>query len=57
MSLYGDFRRVWMERFPESDLPAAWEEDVRSNLMKHRQVYRLCLFTMNPGGCGFPQIL
>lgn len=37
MSLFGDFRKVWMERFPDSDLPAAWEEDVRSNLIKHRQ--------------------
>ena len=38
MSVYCNFRKVWMERFPDSELPAAWEEDVRSNLMKHRQV-------------------
>ncbi|KAK6629842.1 hypothetical protein RUM43_003662 [Polyplax serrata] len=40
MSVYCDFRKVWMERFPDSELPAAWEEDVRSNLMKHRQQYK-----------------
>ncbi|KAL0274685.1 UNVERIFIED_CONTAM: hypothetical protein PYX00_002753 [Menopon gallinae] len=37
MSVYGDFHKVWMERFPNSELPTAWEEDVRSNLIKHRQ--------------------
>lgn len=37
MSVFGDFQRVWMQRFPESALPAAWEEDVRANLSKHKQ--------------------
>ncbi|GLH12881.1 Rho GTPase-activating protein 100F [Gryllus bimaculatus] len=37
MSVFGDFRNVWVQRFPGSDLPAAWEEDVRANLAKHRQ--------------------
>lgn len=37
MSVYGDFQRVWVQRFPESALPAAWEEDVRANLAKHKQ--------------------
>jgi len=37
MSVFGDFRRVWVKRFPNSDLPAAWEEDVRANLAKHKQ--------------------
>jgi breakpoint cluster region protein len=37
MSVFGDFRNVWVQRFPGSDLPAAWEEDVRANLDKHKQ--------------------
>lgn len=37
MSVFGDFRRVWVKRFPNSELPAAWEEDVRANLAKHKQ--------------------
>lgn len=36
MSVFGDFQRVWVERFPDSALPAAWEEDVRANLVKHK---------------------
>ncbi|KAK7068899.1 hypothetical protein SK128_011549 [Halocaridina rubra] len=27
---------AWRARFPGNDLPAAWEEDVRANLSKHR---------------------
>lgn len=37
MSVFGDFQRVWLQRFPNSALPAAWEEDVRANLAKHKQ--------------------
>nr|CAD7392837.1 unnamed protein product [Timema cristinae] len=37
MSVFGDFRNVWVQRFPGSDLPAAWEEDVIANLAKHKQ--------------------
>ncbi|KAF4527893.1 hypothetical protein B566_EDAN011284 [Ephemera danica] len=37
MSVFGDFRKVWVQRFPGSELPAAWEEDVRANLSKHKQ--------------------
>ncbi|XP_026499559.1 active breakpoint cluster region-related protein isoform X2 [Vanessa tameamea] len=37
MSVFGDFQRVWVQRFPESTLPAAWEDDVRANLAKHKQ--------------------
>ncbi|XP_053609190.1 active breakpoint cluster region-related protein isoform X2 [Plodia interpunctella] len=37
MSVFGDFQRVWVQRFPDSTLPAAWEEDVRANLAKHKQ--------------------
>ncbi|KAJ8681300.1 hypothetical protein QAD02_017087 [Eretmocerus hayati] len=36
MSVFGDFQKVWVERFPDSALPAAWEEDVRANLVKHK---------------------
>lgn len=37
MSVFGDFQQVWLQRFPESPLPGAWEEDVRANLAKHKQ--------------------
>lgn len=37
MSVFGDFQQVWLQRFPESPLPGAWEEDVRANLLKHKQ--------------------
>ncbi|CAG9770578.1 unnamed protein product [Ceutorhynchus assimilis] len=37
MSVFGDFQKVWLQRFPESPLPGAWEEDVRANLAKHQQ--------------------
>lgn len=37
MSVFGDFQQVWSRRFPDSALPAAWEEDVRANLAKHKQ--------------------
>lgn len=37
MSVFGDFRNVWVQRFPGCELPAAWEEDVRANLEKHKQ--------------------
>ena len=36
MSVYSDFCQAWVSRFPHSDLPAAWEEDVRANLKKHK---------------------
>ena len=35
-SVYSDFCQAWVSRFPHSDLPAAWEEDVRANLKKHK---------------------
>lgn len=41
MSVFGDFQRVWVQRFPDSALPAAWEEDVRANLVKHKQKVRI----------------
>ncbi|XP_066156884.1 active breakpoint cluster region-related protein [Euwallacea fornicatus] len=37
MSVFGDFQQVWLQRFPDSPLPGAWEEDVRANLHKHKQ--------------------
>lgn len=37
MSVFGDFQQVWLKRFPDSALPAAWEEDVRANLARHKQ--------------------
>lgn len=37
MSVFGDFQKAWAQRFPGCELPQAWEEDVRANLMKHRQ--------------------
>ncbi|KAL1518040.1 hypothetical protein ABEB36_001726 [Hypothenemus hampei] len=37
MSVFGDFQQVWLQRFPDSPLPGAWEEDVRANLTKHKQ--------------------
>ena len=35
--MFLDFQSAWMARFPGCELPSAWEEDVRSNLMKHRK--------------------
>lgn len=36
MSVFTEFHKAWRARFPGNDLPAAWEEDVRANLAKHR---------------------
>ena len=33
---FQDFCLAWRSRFPHSELPAAWEEDVRANLAKHQ---------------------
>lgn len=41
MSVFGDFQQVWLQRFPDSPLPGAWEEDVRANLAKHKQKVQL----------------
>ena len=35
-SVFSDFCQAWVARFPGSELPAAWEEDVRANLKKHK---------------------
>uniref|UniRef100_A0A1A9VUF9 Active breakpoint cluster region-related protein n=1 Tax=Glossina austeni TaxID=7395 RepID=A0A1A9VUF9_GLOAU len=36
MSVFNDFQRLWMERFPQSSLSDAWEQDVRASLERHR---------------------
>ncbi|CAB4066445.1 ABR [Lepeophtheirus salmonis] len=38
--LFTDFREAWGSRYPGSELPAAWEEDVRANLEKHETKVR-----------------
>ena len=35
-SVFTDFCQAWGARFPGSELPDAWEEDVRANLKKHK---------------------
>ena len=35
-SVFTDFCEAWGARFPGSELPDAWEEDVRANLKKHK---------------------
>ncbi|KAI1281969.1 Breakpoint cluster region protein [Halotydeus destructor] len=37
MSVFTDFQSAWVSRFPGSGLPKAWEDDVRGNLVKHKQ--------------------
>ena len=36
MSVFQDFQKEWAHRFPGSELPSAWEDDVRANLSKHQ---------------------
>jgi len=36
MSVFNDFQRLWMERFPQSSLSDAWEQDVRASLDRHK---------------------
>ncbi|XP_002133395.1 active breakpoint cluster region-related protein isoform X2 [Drosophila pseudoobscura] len=36
MSVFDDFQRLWMQRFPQSTLSDAWEQDVRASLERHR---------------------
>lgn len=36
MSVFSDFQVAWKQRFPNCDLPSAWIDDVRANLVKHR---------------------
>ncbi|XP_022253185.1 active breakpoint cluster region-related protein-like [Limulus polyphemus] len=37
MSVFSAFQKAWGQRFPDCELPQAWEEDVRANLIKHRE--------------------
>lgn len=37
MSVFADFRRMWMKRFPENSLSSEWEADVRVSLQRHKQ--------------------
>uniref|UniRef100_W4VRB6 Putative rho gtpase activating protein at 1a n=1 Tax=Corethrella appendiculata TaxID=1370023 RepID=W4VRB6_9DIPT len=37
MSVFSDFQRMWNERFPQSSLSDAWEQDVRASLVRHKQ--------------------
>jgi predicted RNase H-like nuclease (RuvC/YqgF family) len=37
MSVFSDFQRMWVQRFPQSSLSDAWEQDVRASLSRHRE--------------------
>lgn len=37
MSVFSDFRRMWMKRFPDNSLSTEWEADVRVSLQRHKQ--------------------
>lgn len=37
MSVFADFQRMWMKRFPENALSTEWEDDVRVSLQRHKQ--------------------
>lgn len=37
MSVFSDFQRMWVQRFPQSSLSDAWEQDVRASLARHKQ--------------------
>lgn len=37
MSVFADFQRMWMKRFPENALSSEWEDDVRVSLQRHKQ--------------------
>lgn len=37
MSVFDDFQRMWMQKFPHSNLSDKWEQDVRASLSRHRQ--------------------
>lgn len=36
MSVFYDFQRLWMERFPQSTLSDTWEQDVHASLERHK---------------------
>lgn len=37
MSVFADFQRMWMKRFPDNSLSNEWENDVRASLLRHKQ--------------------
>lgn len=37
MSVFADFQRMWMKRFPDNSLSSEWEDDVRVSLQRHKQ--------------------
>lgn len=37
MSVFSDFQRMWLQRFPENSLSDEWEKDVKANLIRHKQ--------------------
>lgn len=37
MSVFSDFQRMWVQRFPQSSLSDSWELDVRASLQRHKQ--------------------
>lgn len=37
MSIFADFQRMWMKRFPDNALSSEWENDVRFSLQQHKQ--------------------
>lgn len=37
MSVFSDFQRMWLQRFPENALSDEWEKDVKASLVRHRQ--------------------
>lgn len=37
MSVFSDFQRMWMMRFPDNSLSSEWEQDVKSSLHRHKQ--------------------
>jgi hypothetical protein len=41
--VFSDFCQAWMARFPGSELPTAWEEDVRANLVRNEGLPDSCI--------------
>ena len=37
MSVFNEFCQAWRLKFPGETLPGVWEEDLRANLIKHKQ--------------------
>lgn len=37
MSVFSDFQRMWMMRFPDNSLSSEWEDDVKASLQRHKQ--------------------